>query len=124
MTGPQRAVTIAPLLYALNPSRYYDSDTANKLARSVDLCHDGIRGDCCDQARRMTQRTGRRIAWGAPRSPSKGTLPVEPEGERCPPPAGLLDPEPRPGRHEGLRGQHRRPDPRPQLAAPNPFHQA
>ncbi|MFT7836806.1 cellulose-binding domain-containing protein [Saccharothrix sp. BKS2] len=70
----QLSFTISPLFYVLNPSRYYDASAPNRLARQVDLCYDNIRGDYCDQVRRITQQTGQRVAWDDPRSPFKGTL--------------------------------------------------
>ncbi|MGI5160648.1 hypothetical protein [Microbispora sp. CA-102843] len=67
-------MNIGPLFYVLNPSRYYDSTTSTHLARQVDLCYDGIRGQYCDQVRQITQQTGQRVAWDDARSPFKGTL--------------------------------------------------
>lgn len=75
VTGPQLSFNIAPLFYVLNPSRYYDASKPNRLARQVDLCYEeNIRGDYCDQVRRITQQTGQRVTWDDPRSPFKGTL--------------------------------------------------
>lgn len=74
VTTSQLTFTIQPLFYVLNPSRYYDATKPNRLARQVDLCYDGIRGDYCDTVRRITQQTGQRVAWDDPRSPFKGTL--------------------------------------------------
>ncbi|MGP4111850.1 hypothetical protein ACTWP5_13150 [Streptomyces sp. 4N509B] len=62
------------LWYVLNPSRYYDASQPNRLARQVDLCYQGIRGQYCDQVRQIEQQTGQRIAFDDPRSPFKGTL--------------------------------------------------
>ena len=70
----QLSFNIQPLFYVLNPARYYDASKPNKLARQVDLCYEGIRGDYCNTVRRITEQTGQRVAWDDPRSPFKGTL--------------------------------------------------
>lgn len=59
----------------LNPSRYFNSASPDRLGRDVDLCYEGIRGFYCDLVRSMTnQNGGQRIAWDDPRSPFSGTL--------------------------------------------------
>ncbi|WP_255950296.1 hypothetical protein [Streptomyces odontomachi] len=71
ISSSQLNLHIAPLFYVLNPSRYYDPNSANKLARQVDLCYNpGIPGYYCDQVR---QQSGT-VTWDDTRSPFKGTL--------------------------------------------------
>lgn len=74
VTSPELTFHMAPLFYVLNPSRYFDSSKPNNLARTVDLCYEGIRGQYCDQVRRITQQTGQRVTWDDPRSPFNGGL--------------------------------------------------
>ena len=78
VSGSGLTYTISPLFYVLNPSRYYDSASATKLSRQVDLCYpgswgQGIRGSYCDQVRSASTGSTR-IAWDDARSPFKGTL--------------------------------------------------
>jgi len=65
---------LQPLFYVLNPSRYYDASKPDGIARQVDLCYQGIRGQFCDQVRSITQQTGQTVTWNDPRSPFKGGL--------------------------------------------------
>jgi len=74
LSTSQVTFQLSPLFYVLNPSRYHDASKPNRLARTVDVCYQGVSGAFCDMARRTTQRTGTQVTWDDPASPFKGTI--------------------------------------------------
>jgi hypothetical protein len=61
---------IFPVFFVLNPSRYFDPNSPNKIGRQLDLCYQGATGFACDQVRRLNG--GKPIAYDDPRSPFNG----------------------------------------------------
>jgi hypothetical protein len=62
--------------FVANPSRFFDPDSSTKIGRPVDLCYSGAKGFLCDQVRRVTDRTGNKVAFDSPNSPFNGAMRV------------------------------------------------
>jgi hypothetical protein len=71
--GPLKRFEIITFMLSSNPARYFDADSPDSMAHTVDLCYRGAKGFACDQVRRLVdQAGGERIAFDDPRSPFNG----------------------------------------------------